>query len=246
MTFTTRPHLIALTVTSMTLAALTLTGCATQTPEPAFTNAVTIPNAPAIGSPEQTAGTTATPAPPTAGSTTATPTINLANGSTTVSIAENAIAFIATGPNDPATAWTATSVPAKQTNVMYVPATAGGQATLQAFTAGTATINLTNAASGARVTLIVTVTPTTLPAQTGTTSTVKTVDPHLDHATGDKLAKTVIGLTEDAATSKLAQSGYLARVTSRDGKDISVTLDYSTTRVNLTITAGKVTAATIG
>lgn len=59
-------------------------------------------------------------------------------------------------------------------------------------------------------------------------------------------ASVLIGLSEDAANITAKERGWVVRVVSRDGEDFIVTQDFSTNRVNLTVTAGKVVKASIG
>jgi hypothetical protein len=62
----------------------------------------------------------------------------------------------------------------------------------------------------------------------------------------DSEAATLIGLTEDDAIATATDRGWAVRVVERDGEQFAVTEDYSTSRVNLTITNGAVTAVTVG
>lgn len=56
----------------------------------------------------------------------------------------------------------------------------------------------------------------------------------------------VIGATEAEAIGVLAAAGLSSRVVRRDGEDYMVTLDYSPTRVNLSIAEGRVVGANVG
>ncbi|NDH48252.1 MAG: hypothetical protein EBX99_10555, partial [Acidimicrobiia bacterium] len=59
-------------------------------------------------------------------------------------------------------------------------------------------------------------------------------------------AERLIGLSESAALDTAKVNGWEARVVSRDGVDLAVTMDYRMDRVNLTIVDEKVTASTVG
>ncbi|NDE59473.1 MAG: hypothetical protein EB010_08635 [Acidimicrobiia bacterium] len=59
-------------------------------------------------------------------------------------------------------------------------------------------------------------------------------------------AERLIGLSESAALDTAKVNGWEARVVSRDGVDLAVTMDYRMDRVNLTIVDDKVTASTVG
>jgi hypothetical protein len=56
----------------------------------------------------------------------------------------------------------------------------------------------------------------------------------------------VEGLREEAATAALNDAGFEVRVVERDGEQFQMTMDYRDNRVNLAITNGVVTSATIG
>lgn len=56
----------------------------------------------------------------------------------------------------------------------------------------------------------------------------------------------VLGLTEADATVALEEAGYSVRVAERDGEMFMLTRDYRSDRVNLTITGGVVTSASVG
>ncbi|MBK5268211.1 MAG: hypothetical protein JJE47_12330 [Acidimicrobiia bacterium] len=62
----------------------------------------------------------------------------------------------------------------------------------------------------------------------------------------DSEAATLIGLTEGDAIATASDRGWIVRVVERDGEQSAVTEDYSTSRVNLTITNDTVTAVTVG
>lgn len=59
-------------------------------------------------------------------------------------------------------------------------------------------------------------------------------------------AVTLVGLTEDEAVKVAESNGWITRVSSRDGEDFQLTLDYVTNRVNLAIVDGKVTGVSVG
>ena len=61
-----------------------------------------------------------------------------------------------------------------------------------------------------------------------------------------RVAKELVGLIESDAVLRAQQAGLTTRVVERDGEQFPVTMDYSSTRVNLVITDGTVTTATIG
>jgi hypothetical protein len=62
----------------------------------------------------------------------------------------------------------------------------------------------------------------------------------------ETLAHDVIGRSEADAVAAIEETGYVARVVSRDGEDFAVTDDYRTDRINLRIGAGVVTHADVG
>lgn len=59
-------------------------------------------------------------------------------------------------------------------------------------------------------------------------------------------AKTLIGMKEKAATDAITAKGYTYRIVERDGEHFVVTMDYSPTRINLSITAGIVSDVSVG
>jgi hypothetical protein len=59
-------------------------------------------------------------------------------------------------------------------------------------------------------------------------------------------AVALVGLTEDEAAKVAESNGWLVRVSSRDGEDFQMTMDYVTNRVNLAIVDGKVTGVSVG
>jgi hypothetical protein len=59
-------------------------------------------------------------------------------------------------------------------------------------------------------------------------------------------AVTLVGLTEEEATKVAESKGWMIRVSSRDGEDFQMTMDYVTNRVNLAIVDGKVTGVSVG
>lgn len=58
--------------------------------------------------------------------------------------------------------------------------------------------------------------------------------------------KNLVGLTEESAKAKITELGMKCRVRNRDGETFMGTCDYRLDRINLSITDGKVTNATIG
>lgn len=56
----------------------------------------------------------------------------------------------------------------------------------------------------------------------------------------------VIGMTEKQATELLTKSGFTVRLRQIDGRALMGTTEIDDNRVNLYITAGKVTKATVG
>ena len=59
-------------------------------------------------------------------------------------------------------------------------------------------------------------------------------------------AVALVGLTEDEATKVAESNGWIVRVSSRDGEEFQLTMDYVANRVNLAITDGKVTGVSVG
>ncbi len=62
----------------------------------------------------------------------------------------------------------------------------------------------------------------------------------------EALAAEVVGLGEDDAVAAIEAAGLVARVIERDGESLPATMDYREDRVNLSVTDGTVTAATVG
>jgi hypothetical protein len=58
--------------------------------------------------------------------------------------------------------------------------------------------------------------------------------------------KNLVGLTEEDAKAKITALGMKCRVRNRDGERFMGTCDYRLDRVNLSISDGKVSNATIG
>lgn len=56
----------------------------------------------------------------------------------------------------------------------------------------------------------------------------------------------LVGLTEDEAAKVAESNGWVLRVSSRDGEDLQLTMDYVANRVNLAIVDGKVTGVSVG
>lgn len=65
-------------------------------------------------------------------------------------------------------------------------------------------------------------------------------------ALSQKEAVTLVGLSEDEAMKVAESNGWITRVSSRDGEDYQLTMDYVTNRVNLAIVDGKVTGVSVG
>jgi hypothetical protein len=61
-----------------------------------------------------------------------------------------------------------------------------------------------------------------------------------------ELPEGLVGLSEAAAVDAAESGGWVARVVARDGEYFPVTLDYSTSRVNLTLVSGIVTSVSVG
>lgn len=59
-------------------------------------------------------------------------------------------------------------------------------------------------------------------------------------------AVALVGLTEDEAMKVAESNGWVVRVSSRDGEDFQMTMDFVTNRVNLAIVDGKVTGVSVG
>jgi hypothetical protein len=79
-------------------------------------------------------------------------------------------------------------------------------------------------------------------------------DPDLSQDTGGpgatepatELPEGLVGLSEAAAVDAAESGGWVTRVVARDGVYFPVTLDYSTSRVNLTLVGGIVTSVSVG
>ena len=56
----------------------------------------------------------------------------------------------------------------------------------------------------------------------------------------------LVGLTEDEATKVAESNGWIVRISSRDGEEFQLTMDYLANRVNLAIADGKVTGVSVG
>lgn len=61
-----------------------------------------------------------------------------------------------------------------------------------------------------------------------------------------ELAEEVVGMSEAEAGAAVKDAGCVLRIVERDGEAYMVTQDYRTDRVNVTIVAGVVTAASVG
>ncbi len=59
-------------------------------------------------------------------------------------------------------------------------------------------------------------------------------------------AQKLVGLAEDEATKVAESNGWIVRVGARDGEQFSLTMDFVSNRVTLTIEAGKVTGVAVG
>ena len=60
------------------------------------------------------------------------------------------------------------------------------------------------------------------------------------------LADSLPGMSEVDAVAAIEKAGLTSRITSRDGEDFPITMDYRPDRLDLQIVNGKVTSATIG
>lgn len=67
-----------------------------------------------------------------------------------------------------------------------------------------------------------------------------------DAPVSTEVVERVIGLDEQAATDTATELGFEVRVVERDGESFPVTADYRVDRVNLVITDGVVTGASVG
>lgn len=61
-----------------------------------------------------------------------------------------------------------------------------------------------------------------------------------------QVARDVVGMAEVEAVATAQAQGLTTRVVQRDGQDFPITMDLRTDRINLVITDGKVTRATVG
>ena len=59
-------------------------------------------------------------------------------------------------------------------------------------------------------------------------------------------AQTLIGMKEKDAKAAITAKGYTYRIVERDGEHFIVTMDYSPTRINLSITKGIITDVSVG
>ena len=59
-------------------------------------------------------------------------------------------------------------------------------------------------------------------------------------------AQKLVGLAEDEATKVAESNGWIVRVGARDGEQFSLTMDFVSNRVTLTIEARKVTGVAVG
>ncbi|GAA4351476.1 hypothetical protein [Angustibacter luteus] len=85
------------------------------------------------------------------------------------------------------------------------------------------------------------------PAASSSSTTQQTAEePTMDDAKAQQLATSVVGMTEDDAVKAVADAGGTTRVVERDGEKFAVTMDLNPSRINLTVTDGKVTKATVG
>jgi hypothetical protein len=62
----------------------------------------------------------------------------------------------------------------------------------------------------------------------------------------DEDAQKLVGLSEDEAAKVATGQGWTVRIAERDGEAFMLTTDFRTDRVNLSVTAGTVTAVTVG
>lgn len=59
-------------------------------------------------------------------------------------------------------------------------------------------------------------------------------------------ADSLVGLSEDEAAKVAESRGWIVRIAERDGEQFMLTMDYVPSRVNLTMTSGRVTAVSVG
>lgn len=70
--------------------------------------------------------------------------------------------------------------------------------------------------------------------------------PSLQLRDGVPVIAALVGLSEAEAEAEAEANGWTVRVVERDGEEYMVTMDYSDSRVNLTIEGGVVTNAAVG
>lgn len=80
----------------------------------------------------------------------------------------------------------------------------------------------------------------------GSTGSGETLPAVVVPAISQEEAVELVGLTEDEAVKVAESRGWITRVSSRDGEDFPLTMDYVTNRLNLAIVDGKVTGVSVG
>jgi hypothetical protein len=62
----------------------------------------------------------------------------------------------------------------------------------------------------------------------------------------NEAANTLLGMSEQEATSTAEANGWVVRIAARDGEQFALTMDYNPKRVNLTVDNGVVSDVFIG
>lgn len=228
-----------LTAIALTAAAATLAGCST-----AKTYA---PGSPT--EPKPAVSVTVAPLPADGTTTVAPARLDLSQDTINVTIPVGQATLLTAPANESAATWTVKQDPASQAIATYSEATTDNDGTVaagavQALAIGTATLKLTSSVTGRTVTVNVTVVEN--PNAPDLDVTIKgDMDASIaEQAT--KVAKTVVGMSEQEAIDTIVNAGYWFRVVERDGEGIAATMDYREDRINLVIARGKVTDFTIG
>lgn len=88
---------------------------------------------------------------------------------------------------------------------------------------------------------------TTTGVPAGSDGAALVVDPVVEQAEEiEYFARSLLGMTEEAAQKSTEEAGYQFRVVSRDGKPLPTTMDLRTDRINVAIVDDQVTEATVG
>lgn len=88
---------------------------------------------------------------------------------------------------------------------------------------------------------------TTTGVPAGDNGAAVTVNPVAEQAKDiEQFARSLIGMTEEAAQKSTEEAGYQFRVVSRDGKPLPSTSDLRPDRINVAILDDQVTEATVG